>query len=79
MTLPRPDSAAMVSLAERKALRWYRRHGPAEIFAQGAPSRRVRLLLIRHGWLAMIPKRHRFDPIKYDITPEGRKVIELCQ
>lgn len=79
MALPRPDSAAMVSLAERKALRWYRTHGPAGISAPGVPSRPVRVLLIRHGWLQISPKRHRFDPVTYDITPEGRRVIDQCQ
>lgn len=79
MTLPRPDSAEMLSLAERKALRWYRAHGPADISAPGAPKRPIRVHLIRRGWVAVSPARHRYDPIKYDITPEGRKVIDLCQ
>jgi hypothetical protein len=77
VTLPRPDSAAMLSLAERKALRWYRAHGPAEISVPGSPKRPIRLHLIRLGWVAMSPARHRYDPIKYDITAEGRRVIEL--
>jgi hypothetical protein len=76
---PRLDNAALVSLAERKALRWYRTHGPAEAAALGAPPRPLRIHLIRRGLLAISPQRHRFDPIKYDITPEGRKVIEHCQ
>jgi hypothetical protein len=79
MTLPRPDSAEMLSLAERKALRWYRAHGPAEASAPGAPHYPIRLHLIRRGWVGISPARRRFDPIKYDITPEGRKVIENCQ
>jgi hypothetical protein len=76
---PRPSPADMVSLAERKALRWYRAHGPAEISEPGAPARPVRLLLIRNGWVQITPKRRRFDPITYDITEEGRKVIDQCQ
>jgi hypothetical protein len=72
------DRDAVLSLAERKALRWYRAHGPAEISAPGSPIRPLRLHLIRRGWVAMAP-RNRFDPIRYDITPEGRQTIDLCQ
>ena len=73
------DPAALLSLAERKALRWYRIHGPTEIFEPGSPSRPMRIHLIRRGWIGISPMRERGDPIRYDITPEGRKQIEDTQ
>lgn len=71
-----PSSEAMVSLAERKALRWYRARGPVSNSEPGAPTRPLRFLLIRKGWVKIAPKRHWFDHVRYEITDAGREVID---
>lgn len=69
------------SLSERKALNWYRVNGPAEISASGAPSRAVRIALIRGGWVHISPLnqyrqfRRLGDAILYDLTERGREIL----
>jgi hypothetical protein len=73
------DNDALITLVEKKALRWYRAHGPAGISDPGSPPRPMRVHLIKRGLLCIDPMRRIGDPITYVITDEGRKVIEQCQ
>lgn len=64
-----------LDLAERKALNWYRVHGPAEISAAGSPQRRLRIALIRRGLVCIYPNRRLGGPIRYSITPKGQETL----
>lgn len=64
-----------LSLDERKALNWYREHGPADVGAYGSPDKVLRIALARRGLIGIAQNRRRFDPIAYEITERGREVL----
>jgi len=73
------------NLSERKALNWYRVNGPAEISAPGAPTRKLRIALIREGWVHISPLnrarqfRRLGDVVLYDLTVRGRDILSGIQ
>lgn len=70
-----PVTFLPLSLAERKALNWYRVNGPALPNASGAPQTPHRTALVRRGLVQIDPNRKRFDPILYSITERGLEAL----
>jgi hypothetical protein len=63
-------------VGERKALIWFRIHGPTGRYDRTAPTRSMRLRLLNRGWIELSRKRKRFEPMNYEISEAGRKVLE---
>jgi hypothetical protein len=70
------ETSERLDLEGRKALSWYRTHGPAGISVAGTPQRRARVALIRRGLLCIHPARKLGDPIRYAITARGIELLK---
>lgn len=65
------------SVAERKALLWFRVNGgPSVEFHRDMPPLAMRLRLLHRGWLRMAQQRKRGDPMTFELSEEGRKAID---
>lgn len=64
-----------LNLTERKALNWYRVNGPSVANAPGSPQRRLRVALVRRGFIRIHPAMRMGEPIRYQITEQGLEYL----
>ena len=70
----------MIKLPERKALLWFQKHEPADwpaLSDPDSPTRKIFENLCRAGLIQVNPKRSRFEPFQYVLSPIGREALEL--
>ena len=65
------------NVAERKALLWYRVHGPSVEYERDMPPLAMRMRLLQHGWLRMSQQRRRGDPMTFELSDAGRKALDF--
>jgi len=65
------------SVAERKALLWYRVHAPSADYERDQPPLVMRMRLLQRGWIRMaVTARKRGDPMVFEISDDGRKALD---
>jgi len=70
----------MLNLEQRLALLWVRDHQPAQwppdCKDDKTPSHKAMIWLAREGLIRIWSRRQRFDPMSYELTEAGAKLLQ---
>lgn len=64
----------MISEHQKRALRWFRENGPADLFDAKAPRRAMREKLEQLGYIKPVASKSQF--VMYAISERGERALE---